>query len=77
MMARNGESQNFEIWAEEGRGNRKLEKTTQQVASCFALLTQYYSGHQVKKNKMGGTCGTYGKRRGSYSVLVVKPEGKR
>ena len=26
---------------------------------------------------MGGTCSTYGERRGVYRVLVGKPEGKR
>jgi hypothetical protein len=25
-----------------------------------AVLTKYYSGKQIKKNEMGGTCGTYG-----------------
>jgi len=24
------------------------------------LLTTYYSGHQIKKNEMGGACVTYG-----------------
>jgi len=26
---------------------------------------------------MGGSCSTYGERRGVYKVLVGKPEGKR
>jgi hypothetical protein len=26
---------------------------------------------------MGGTCGTYGERRGAYRPLVGKPEGRR
>ena len=26
---------------------------------------------------MGGTCSTYGERKGVYRVLVGKPEGKR
>ena len=26
---------------------------------------------------MGGTCGTYGERRGLHRVLMGKPEGKR
>jgi hypothetical protein len=26
---------------------------------------------------MGGACGTYGEKRGTYRVLVGKPEGKR
>ena len=32
---------------------------------------------QIKKNYMGWTCSTYGKRRGMYRNLVGKPEGKR
>jgi hypothetical protein len=34
-------------------------------------------GDQIEKNEMAGACNTYGKRRGVYRVLVVKPEGKR
>jgi hypothetical protein len=26
---------------------------------------------------MGGSCSTYGERRGQYRVLMGKPEGKR
>jgi len=26
---------------------------------------------------MGGVCSTYGERRGAYTILVGKPEGKR
>jgi hypothetical protein len=33
-------------------------------------------GDQIKKNEMGGACGTYGGRRGSYGVLVRKSEGR-
>jgi hypothetical protein len=25
----------------------------------MAILTKYYSGYETKKNRMGGTCGTY------------------
>jgi hypothetical protein len=32
------------------------------------LLTRYYSGDQIKKNEMGGTCSTYGDRTGAYMV---------
>ena len=28
-------------------------------------------------NEIGGVCSTYGERRGVYTVLVGKPEGKR
>jgi hypothetical protein len=34
-------------------------------------------GDKIKKNEMGGTCRTYGDRRGVCRVLVVKPDGKR
>jgi hypothetical protein len=27
----------------------------------FLLLTKYYSGEKIKKNEMGGACGTCGK----------------
>jgi hypothetical protein len=33
--------------------------------------------NRIKKNEMGGTCNTYGKRRGTHRNLVGKPEGKR
>ena len=33
-------------------------------------------GDQVKKTEMGGTCSTYGERRGAYKVLVGKPDGR-
>jgi hypothetical protein len=26
---------------------------------CDIMLTKYYSGDQIKKNKMGGACSTY------------------
>jgi hypothetical protein len=29
------------------------------------------------ENKMGGACSAYGEGRGTYRVLVGKPEGKR
>jgi len=44
---------------------------------CSVLLTEYYSDDQIKKNEMGGTCITYGDRRGAYRVLVWILEGKR
>jgi hypothetical protein len=37
----------------------------------------YYSGGQIKKSEMGGTCSTYGESRGVYRILVGKPEGNR
>jgi len=40
------------------------------------LLTIHDSGDQIKKNKLGRACSTYG-RRGEYRIFVGKPEGKR
>jgi len=34
-------------------------------------------GNKIEKNEMGGACSTMGKKRGVYSILVGKPEGKR
>jgi hypothetical protein len=34
-------------------------------------------GDQIKKNEKGGACGMYGERRGAYSILVGRPEGRR
>jgi hypothetical protein len=31
----------------------------------------------MKKNEMGGACGTHGRRRGAYMIRVGRPEGKR
>ena len=36
---------------------------------------QIFSGKKIM-HKMGGACSTYGERRGSYIVLVVRPDGK-
>jgi hypothetical protein len=43
----------------------------------LVLLTKYHSGYQIKKNEIGGACGTYGERIGVQSVLVRKPEERR
>jgi len=37
---------------------------------------KYYSGNEIENNEMGGACSTYEARRGSYKVLVGKPERK-
>jgi len=31
----------------------------------------------MEENEIGGACSAYGGRRGAYSVLMGKPEGKR
>lgn len=31
-------------------------------------FTKYNSNDKIKKNRIGGVCGTYGTRRGAYSV---------
>jgi hypothetical protein len=43
------------------------------------ILTQYYSGDQIERNKMGWACSTlWGKEEvHTYKALVRKPEGKR
>jgi hypothetical protein len=38
---------------------------------------QFFLCDQIEKNDVGGACSTLGERRGVYSVLVEKPEGKR
>jgi hypothetical protein len=35
--------------------------------------SKYYLGDQIKKYDMGGTCSTYGDRRGAHRVLVGRP----
>jgi hypothetical protein len=44
----------------EGRNNVVVEKTACWGTLWRVLLTKYYSGDQIKKNEMGGACGTYG-----------------
>jgi hypothetical protein len=36
-----------------------------------------HAADEIGKNEMGGTCSTYGERRGVYKVSVGKREGKR
>jgi hypothetical protein len=52
-----------------------VEKTTQQGALCFVLLTTYHSSNQVKKPEIGRTC--TGEMSDVYRVLVRKPEERR
>ena len=35
-----------------------------------------YNGDHVKKNEMGGACGTYWGERGACRVLMGRPDGK-
>jgi len=37
---------------------------------------QMYSGDEIGKNEMGGSCSTYGEMRYGYRVSVEKPEGE-
>ena len=48
--------------AQEGRGNRDVEKTTWRAALWSVLLAKYCSGDQIKKNEIGvgWACSTYG-----------------
>ena len=39
-----------------------MEKTTQYEALCSILLTQYYSGDQIKK-EIGRACSMYGREK--------------
>jgi hypothetical protein len=41
------------------------------------LLTKYYLGNRIEKDRMGGACSTYGKSRGVYRKLVGKSERRR
>ena len=46
------------------------KKTTQPGALWSVFIKKYYSGHQIKKNEMSGSCVMYVGRRGAYIVLV-------
>ena len=37
-----------------------MEKTTCYGALCSVLLSEQYSGDQIKENDLGGACSTYG-----------------
>ena len=49
-----------DIWALEGRGKKAGDKNTRKALR--PALATYYSGDQMKKNEMGGICGTYGRQ---------------
>jgi len=38
----------------------------------ICTLTQNFSGNPIERNVMGGTCDTYGERRGVYRVSMGK-----
>ena len=65
-----------DIYTQEGRCNRGMQKTTQQGALCFVLLTKYNFGEQLK-TVVSRACSTYWGRRGAYRVSDRRPEGRR
>jgi hypothetical protein len=52
---------------------RRINKENLQTV----IFPIHYSSDSIKKNRIGGICGTYGRRRATYRVLVGKPERKR
>ena len=49
-------------------GGGRLDSTAQGAASWSALVTEYYSGDEVKANWVGRACGTYGGGTDAYGV---------
>jgi hypothetical protein len=43
----------------------------------MAIVTKYYSGYGTKKNKMGGTCGTYVEQEWCIQGFGRETENKR
>jgi hypothetical protein len=41
------------------------------------LITKYYSGNQIEKNKMGGHVARMWEKKGAYRILVGRPEGRQ
>jgi hypothetical protein len=57
-----------------------VEKTTQ-IGTLRSVLTKYHPGDQIRKNEVGGACGTRGNKRVAYRVLMessdkMKPFGR-
>jgi hypothetical protein len=52
-----------------------MEKVAQWGTSYFVLLPKYYKTDQIKKNEVGGTCGTRG--RGEKSVQGFSGKARR
>ena len=50
-------------------------KTT--LWGAYDLYSSPYIVRVIEKNEMGGSCSTYGERRGIYRVLMGKLEGTR
>jgi hypothetical protein len=55
---------------------RLLEKEKSRLGNNYTPYT-YYSGDQIEKNEVGGTCSTYGGQGRCIQGLVGKPEEKR
>jgi hypothetical protein len=47
------------------------------MGNWFVLLDKCYSGEQLKKNTIGGTCGTFEGEESACKVLERKPAVKR
>jgi hypothetical protein len=43
----------------------------------IVLLTKYNLGGQIKNYEMSGACGMYVNWRGTFRVLVGRPDGRR
>ena len=72
-----GRSKDLSAPLYEGRGYRRVEKTTKHGTLCSVLHTKYNSDDQIKKKVIGGACGTcLGGRRGAYRVLLGRSEGR-
>jgi len=54
------------------------EKIIYMTRSCMiVLLTKYHLGGHIKNYEMGGACGMYVNWRGTFRVLVGRPDVKR
>jgi hypothetical protein len=53
---------------------RKLH--TEELNDLYSSPTSCW-GVKIENNEVGGSCSTYGDRKGVYRVVVGKPEGKR
>jgi len=54
-----------------------MKTTKYREASCFVLLTKYYSDITTRITRWAGHVARMGKRRGAYRVLVGRPEERR